>query len=210
VELKPEILKHYSFCSYVTKKRWISYWYQIMEIIAFNPRNVLVIGCGDGIVVDCLKKYGLSVDTFDLFADFNPTYLGSVTEIKSILGAKKYDCILCCQVLEHVPFKDFESIISQLKTLATKSLILSLPQKYSKIEFSLVLKDIKFPKILYAIPKKNRKLAPNGEHCWEIGVKGSSLKQVVTVLNKYFILSKQYAVPENPYHRFFILKNGGL
>ena len=42
-------LDHYSFSTYITKKRWTSYWHQLDEVYRLHPNSILEIGKGSGI-----------------------------------------------------------------------------------------------------------------------------------------------------------------
>ena len=204
---------HYDFSNYVNQDRWNSYYQQIFEASKCKGKNILYIGTGDGIVVDVLRKIGKNVKTLDFDKNLKPDYVGSVTEIKKILGKDKFDVILCCQVLEHIPYPEFENIIKQFSECTKEKLILSLPNNNRKISFA-----ISAPK-----PIKNRKklllfkhrFAKNwdinnqgyGEHYWEIDAKGCpTKKEIKNIIRKYFSKLNFYTLFENPYHMFFILE----
>ena len=86
---------HYSFSTYVSKRRWASYWNQIDEVIQLHIDNLLLIGKGDGIVGDVLKKEGIEVISFDIEPKVKPDFLGNVINIKSIFEDRTFDGILC-------------------------------------------------------------------------------------------------------------------
>lgn len=188
---------HYDFLRYVDIERWNSYWHQISEVLITNPKKVLVIGIGDGIVIDCLRKAGIDVKTLDMDSDVTPDYLGSVSNIADILN-EKFDTILCAQVLEHLPYEYFESIISQLKDCLEKALVLSLPFSHVKIRI--------FNKTIFLMPKFYKPVKFKGQHYWQIGNKGYSKSMIENVLRNYFKVEKSFHVPVYPYHLFYILK----
>ena len=148
--------KHYTFSSYVSKGRWASYYNQIEEALSIKGNNILVIGIGDGIVVDVLKKYK-SVTTFDFEKDLHPDILGSVEDFSKLV-TKDYDCIICCQVLEHLPFEKFESIVKNISSHTKEKFILSLPNRNLSINFRIYLPIIKQLKL--NIPISNQLRAP--------------------------------------------------
>lgn len=203
---------HYDFSKYVDEHRWNSYWNQINEALKVKGNKVLVIGAGDGIVVDVLRKFGKSVDTFDFDKALNPDIVGSVTEVDEIVK-NKYDVILCCQVLEHIPFDQFDDTVRRIKSVLTDGgkFILSLPN------YSLKWKmNVKLPKI----PELNKRAVSKkpfrkkwdikkdgfGEHYWEINAKGSEEKIVKNILKKYYTIEKRFLPSDNLYHIFYILK----
>ena len=203
---------HYDFLNYVKNDRWNSYYQQILETLNCDGENILYIGVGDNIVTDTLKKTGKNVRTLDFDKNLNPDYIGSVTEIKKILGKDKFDIIICCQVLEHIPFSKFESTIKQLAECTKKRLVLSLPNNNRKCSFSIsVPKLLGKHKKLFLIKRRFSKTwdinkQGNGEHYWEIDAKGCpSRKEIKNIVKKYFPSLKFYTLFDNPYHMFFIL-----
>lgn len=195
---------NYEFSKYVPKTRWSSFWHQISEIYKLGPESVLVIGVGDNIIENIIRSQIKIVHTFDIDPELKPDICGSIKDLSSCC-TQKYDSIICCQVLEHLPFSNFESCIKQISDTTNKYCILSLPQKYY-FSFHLVI-SILWKKKSFFISriKKNVKHTFDGQHYWEIGAKESSLKDVKNIVEKYFSIKREYTVQENPYHRFFIL-----
>ena len=205
---------HYNFPNYVNQDRWDSYYQQIFEASKCKGKNILYIGTGDGIVVDILRKIGKNVKTLDFDKNLKPDYVGSVTEIKKILGKDKFDVILCCQVLEHIPYSEFENIIKQLSECTQKRLIISLPNCYRKARFYI---DIKHTyKKLFLLKRHSKepwdlKKDGNGEHYWEIGGKGCpTQKDIIRILKKYIPRLNCYTLFDNPYHMFFVIDKESL
>jgi hypothetical protein len=202
-----QVLKeHYDFGCHVNLPRWNSYWHQIVETTMLNPENVLIIGMGDNIVGEILMRQGITVYTFDFDKTLHPDFVGNITEIDSILQGKHFDAVLCCQVLEHLPYDNFENILRKLK-LCADNVIISLP--HVCFQLKLALKYIFLLKLRYLLHyvfvfKKQYKF--NGEHYWEIGYKGYSKQKIRNSIQKYFMIKKEFLVPHNNYHLFFILK----
>lgn len=203
---------HYNFEKYVSIERWDSYYYQLLEALKCDGKDILYIGAGDNIVVNVLKNLGKNVTTFDFDKNVKPDICGSVTEIDKLLD-KKYDVIMCCQVLEHIPFDSFESIIEKLSICIKEELILSLPNHARWYKISS-----KLPKIFFKIKIKVKRLFQkewdinnqgNGEHYWEIDIKGKeySKNNVDKIISKYFDIKQSYVPYENTYHVFYILKS---
>ena len=173
--------------------------------------TILLVGVGDGIVSTTLRLMGYEVTTFDFDASLNPDIVGSVTEIAKIVD-QQYDCIICCQVLEHLPFDNFENVIKQFRKIAKKRVVLSLPCRRRRL---LVLKmevpKVKIrTKILMPIRFKHGfRFEVEGfhEHYWEIGInrKEYSRKNIRRILAKYFRVEREFNPVENLYHVFYIL-----
>lgn len=201
--------EHYNFLSYLNKARWNSYYHQIEEVLKSDSKSVLIIGKGDGIVPNILGEQVEEIKIFDIAEDLQPDYLGNILELSNIVD-KKFDSILCCQVLEHLPFDKFEQCISELSKVTNNQIVISLPQQ--NILFNIVFKIPKIHKIdinIY-IPKFYKNFVfekdGNGEHYWELNVKNYPVNKIRKILKKYFILKNEYTVKENLYHRFFILE----
>lgn len=201
--------EHYNFLSYLNKARWNSYYHQIEEVLKSNSKSILIIGKGDGIVPNILGKQVEEVKIFDIAEDLQPDYLGNILELSNIID-RKFDSILCCQVLEHLPFDKFEHCIFELSKVTNNQIVISLPQQ--NILFNIGFKIPKIPKIDISIyiPKfyKNFVFEKDGkrEHYWELNVRNYPVNKIREILKKYFILKSEYTIKENLYHRFFILE----
>ena len=66
--------------NYLYKGRWISYWYQIKEVISLKGHSILEIGPGNKIVSDTLKKMGLEIKTMDTDPDTNPDFINNILD----------------------------------------------------------------------------------------------------------------------------------
>lgn len=196
---------HYSFDEYVDWRRWHSYYYQIKEAIDSGCQDFLIIGVGDGIIPLILTQYGKNVDTFDYDKELNPTYCGNLKNIREIVN-KNYECIICCQVLEHLEYKFFEDVISQLEKICNNRLIISLPVKKTELSIYMDLPKSRFiKKIICVIPKFWIKDFPfDGQHFWEVGVGRYPKKRIRKDIEKYFTIKKEYHVPGYTYHWFII------
>lgn len=204
-ELQVDAKKHYQFGEYADFARWSSYWHQLDETFALKPETVLVIGIGDDIVCDVLRKHGLKVYTFDFDKSLNPDFVGNVTDIDQILSGKQFDVILCCQILEHLPYDMFESLLQKISTLSN-NVILSLPYAAIGYKFDFKLPIIKNVRFDIRIHQFYRKVELGGEHYWEIGLQGYPKKKIIRSIKKVFVVKKRYVALHNQYHLFFILE----
>lgn len=197
---------HYEFEKYTKIPRWISYWYQVKEVLALNPNTVLVIGPGDGVVVAALKQYIEKVHTLDIAEDLNPDFVGSVLDINATIK-EKYDVIVCCQVLEHLPLDQFETALKSIKE-SSKHLVLSLPYAHTNIfEFF-----IRLPKMIsfyfnLVLPKFYKKWTFDGEHYWEVGSKGACKKAIRNKVSTHLKIKNEYHVQFHKYHIFYICES---
>ena len=196
---------HYDFQRYTDLPRWTSYWHQLAETLALVPKTALIIGVGDNIVGKLPAAQGIQVYTFDFDKDLHPDYEGNVAHIDVLLGDKKFDVILCCQVLEHLPYDRFEDILRQLERHAGH-IIISLPYSAMKYKMELKRPVIKTVKLNIYIHKFFKRHKFDGEHYWEIGTRGHTKRSVLKSMRKFFTVEKWYVATYNSYHVFFIVK----
>ncbi|KKQ18184.1 MAG: Methyltransferase type 11 [Berkelbacteria bacterium GW2011_GWA1_36_9] len=196
---------HYYNLKYDTKERWMSYWYQVKEVLSFEPQTVLEIGVGNMTVSDYLKKLGIKITTCDFDKNLKPDVVASVLSLP--FKKNSFDVVLCAEVLEHLPFDCFNKALLEIRRVCKKSTILTLPH-FSITHLYLGIKAVPF------IPKKEFMLKVDfpikhkflGEHYWEIGKSGYSLRKIENKIKKSgFKIKKSYYPKENPFHHFFIL-----
>lgn len=199
---------HYNFIQYVTEERWCSYYNQMKEIISSGAESVLLIGVGDGLIPYIMSKVNpaIKIVTYDFDKRLNPDICGDVRKLS--LQVDKFDAIVCCQVLEHLPFDEFEGVLSQIGMSMNKGgkLILSLPDSGSTIRFWFRCPYIKEHNFLYKVPQMRKtEYQFDGEHYWEInGARIYTAGKIRKIIKKKFKIEREYLVNHNPYHRFYI------
>lgn len=166
----------YSFgeLKYCNRKRWDYYYEQLIHSLNNTHKSYLIIGPGDGIIPKLIEHLNnkSTVKTFDIKE--GSTYTGNLIDIDKIVN-EKFDCILCCNVLEHIEFEYFIKIIKYLEKISNK-LIISIPEfnnkicKYHKWEINNSnktnienIKNIINPDITYKI-YNNHFFIKNGEN----------------------------------------------
>lgn len=198
-------INHYKK-GYDNKGRFISYWHQLSEAVRLGQKTFLEIGIGTSVVSNYLRNYGLQVITVDIDRKLKPDIMASILQLP--FKDRSVDVVMCFQVLEHIVFESVSSALKQLHRVSNKYVLISLPDrtKYFRLDiniYPIIAKRICFT-IPYFIPSKH---VFDGEHYWEIGKKGFSLKKVKRLFTmNYFKILKEYRVPEKPLHRIFILE----
>lgn len=196
-------MKKYNFGKYDTESRWMSYWHQINQVLKLNPKNVLEIGAGNKTVSDYLKNAGIQVSVLDSDKELKPDIVASV--LRMPFTDNSFDLVLCCEVLEHLPFEKFEKCLKEIKRVSRKDIIISLPHFGPQIRFCSKIPLFKEVKFALKIPFA-KKHQFNGEHFWEIGKKGYSLAEVKKTISRYFNIKRDFVPFEHQYHHFFILE----
>jgi hypothetical protein len=200
--------KIYYTDGYFSHAQFTSFSEQMRLVHSLNRKVILEIGIGNGIVADFLRKAGLNVTTFDINPNLSPDVVGSVTDLIDIFQHKKFDLILCAEVLEHMPFEHFEEAIDNIAGTTNEYAILTLP-RCQKVIFDIQF-NIKVPKLPYiekglflSIPNSN--IPP--EHHWELdSSKETKLKEIDTILKKHFTILDSSRFRFRSYHHYFILK----
>jgi predicted SAM-dependent methyltransferase len=203
---------HYEFNKYCDKKRWVSIWHQLNEVISLRPTSVLELGPGPGLFKKLAKHIGIMVETVDIDPELKPDFLASVLELP--FDDNSCDCVCAFQMLEHLPYGESIQTFNEMVRVAKRNVIISLPD--SKLHLILSIDpymlstkiDLKQKTFHIPIPRlKKVKKEPTGEHFWEINKKGINLKDIINDFsNEKACLIKTYRVDENPRHRFFIFK----
>lgn len=203
-------LEHYYRPSYDSKERFISYWYQINEIIKFKPESILEIGIGNKFVSNYLKDRGFKITTLDIDKRLNPDVVSSILSIP--FSSESFDVVACYEVLEHLPYHNFNKALTEMHRVCINYTILSLPDVNRIYRLDIQIPRIGEIKKLIPLPRV-KKLVPkfNGQHHWEIGLRDYSLEKILLEIQKIgFEIKKTYRIFEFPYHRFFILTKGKL
>jgi len=202
--------EHYFNSGYDDIFRFLSYQHQIELVRELGPKTVLEIGVGNGTFANYLKQAGVKVTTCDIDKKLNPDVVGDVLNLP--FGSKTFDVIVAFEVLEHLPFEKFEKALSELNRVSRKNSVISLPYPCIPftlaIKFPLINKLIKnpIPSTSLRIPKFWQSNRFDGEHYWELGKKGSSLREIRSILKKQFKITKENHPLMNPYHEFFVLE----
>ena len=194
---------HYAGLRYDTKRRWISYWHQIDEVLAIQPSTVLVVGVGNALVPEYLRHLGLEVVTLDLAEHLGPDLIGDVRSIP--LTEDAFELALCCQVLEHVPFADVPRAVAELARVASARVVISVPRHGRAWEFALRIPPFARVACRGVLPSRHG-FAFDGEHHWELGTRTTPRSAFVEVLEEHLVVERSFLVPEHVYHEFFVCR----
>lgn len=202
--MKQKDKKHYILHNYSNPGRFVSYFYQLDIVLNLNPKSILEIGVGDKIFGEYIKNNtGIEYKSLDIADDLNPDFLGSVLDIP--VNGDQFDVVCAFEVLEHLPYEQFETALNELKRVSKKYVLISLPHFGPPIKFSI--KVPLFPEFKFSIKVPfYREHRFNGEHYWEIGKKGYPLARIKSILSKNFKVISDFVPFENQYHHFFILE----
>lgn len=200
---------HYTTTDYCLPGRFAAYAYQIKEILDSGAKKVLEIGPGNGVVTYTLRKAGIHVDTLDHDPALKPDYVASVLDLP--FAQNSYDAVICCQVLEHLPWENFRNAIQGMFVVARNTIVISLPHASRRFYIEFKLPMIKKRIWSIEIPINPMKKTPmplkplNGEHYWEIG-RGKSERDLLSIFEELGLrVDNSYRVTEYWYHHMFCL-----
>jgi ubiquinone/menaquinone biosynthesis C-methylase UbiE len=194
----------YTFDRYTGLDRWSSYHYQLREILALAPASMLEIGVGDGVVRNYIKtQTPIAYTALDVADDLHADTIGDVRALP--FGDKSVDIACAFEVLEHLPFEDFEKALAELARVARTHVVLSLPHFGPAIKCLIKIPFVPEMRTAFKIPfAKTHHF--NGQHYWEIGKREYSVHRIRAALEKYYTIEKEFIPFENQYHHFFVLR----
>lgn len=185
--------------------RLSSYRMQLVAALEVRPVNALIIGRGDGLVPELLRASGVAADTLDIQPHLKPDICASVLQMP--FTDASFDVVLCCQVLEHLPFERFGDAIAEIARVARKRIVISLPdqRRHLALEFRFGRRSwrlgVSLPRSRQPIPQWRR---DRMGHYWEIGFEPVGFADVANSLLAAGLNYKSQRNPDYPWHTFFI------
>ena len=205
---------------YYSEKRITHQWFQV-HLLKDLPdvRTVLEVGPGLGLVSAMLHNAGFSVTTLDQLPPqyAHPEIQVLQAELTGIEAAKLggFDCILCCETLEHLYWHDVDAILGKFRDSGVPWLIISVPYQGFQADIRAYvnrhtarqmfsLKSLKFLKTF----KFDAGADPYG-HKWEVGYRGHGLGALEAKLTGagLKIHRREFTSPTRSV--FFVLQNPG-
>ena len=197
--------EHYFQPSYLHGERWASYWHQVESVRRLPGNSILEVGVGNGIVRDALVKIGYVVQTLDLDASLDPDHIGSVTAIP--LPDASCEIVVAAEILEHIAWPDVPTALAEIHRVARNGAMISLPNAGYTFALEWKLPLIPRQRWSWRLPRFWEPHRFDGEHYWEIGKRGYSLRTVREALQHAgFRLVAAEHWPDDPGHNYFLLE----
>jgi hypothetical protein len=177
---------------------FINSYYQLRDLKRFNNvKSVVIIGVGKGLDPIIFKWAGYKVVTYDINADLNPDYVGSVDEM-DIFNDCEFDLAIVSHVVEHLPLEKLDQCLKEISRIS-KNAIIYLPVNgiYLQFRFNTNFRNINFSKIFtvsrfWIKPDNTKPKFMSGQHYWEVGIKDVNKKFIVEKLSRYFRIIDSY------------------
>lgn len=180
---------------------------QIVAVSKFGAKSLLEIGVGNGMLSSHFRRKGLAVTTVDINANLQPDIVGSVLELASLLPGETFEAIVCCEVLEHIPFAHIPEVLDQLADCCARRALISLPVAV-KSGLNFVVRGQLLGKRFHWAPTiTRRKKTISDAHHWEINhAPQTAYAKVAGLLEKRFRIIENVRSDYCPYQQFFILE----
>lgn len=195
---------HYACGGYGFEGRFVSYYWQLHEVLSRTPASVLEVGVGDRVFGNFIKdNTNIAYTSVDIAEDLHPDKLGSITEIP--IGDKSVDIAVAFEVLEHIPFAEFDRAVGELVRVSRQFVVISIPHFGPMLSFSLKVPFLPRLRLAYKIPYPKPHTF-NGQHYWEVGKKGYPLSLIRQKLRQHGQIVTDYVSFNSEYHHFFVLQ----
>jgi hypothetical protein len=149
-----------------SKEHWEFYWYQqkLMEGLV-EPRadRILELGTGTGFAANYCRSKGVDVTTLDIDEEKRPDIVANVVTYDF---DQRFDHLMAFEILEHIPYEQFELTMRKIPKFVRKFAFISLPRN-ERVALGLQLKLPKFRQLAYEWRILNRKIACEAHH-WEL------------------------------------------
>jgi len=112
-----------------------------IAILPSDTKTLADIGCGNGVFAKMLQQQRPDIDT--LSVDRSETalkYVKTKSKVGDIVALpledKTFDCVTCFEVLEHIPYPVYDTVLNELTRISKKYVIISVPYQ-EKTEYNV-------------------------------------------------------------------------
>lgn len=134
---------------YDDSKKWGKEYHRIdikraklaANAIPKDTKKILDLGSGDGLVLNILRDSGHDSVAFDIsynalkYIKNDKLVQGTASDLP--FSSNSFDCVIACEVLEHIPNDLFDSVLKEISRVSKKYIIITVPYKEKlKINFS--------------------------------------------------------------------------
>jgi Methyltransferase domain len=176
--------------------------------------KVLIIGPGIGLDALILRWRGYSVTTFDIDETFGPDVLGSCHDMPMFADGQ-FDAVIASHVLEHLPVPYLDRALKELARVAGYAIIyLPVAGKHAQLRLkpSILGRNLDFVIDLFKFwetPSGVDLKYTVGQHYWEVGYRGFTIKLLKARLSNYFSIVYAYRNMDWIPSMNFVLKSHG-
>lgn len=195
---------HYDFERYAFEGRFVSYYSQLKEVLSLKPSSVLEVGIGSRVFGSFIKNNtSIQYTSVDVDEELHPDVVGSV--LKLPFADASFDVVCAFEVLEHLPFEQFDHALAELCRVARSHIVISVPHFGPMFSFSLKVPFLPHLRVAVKVPFPVKHIF-NGQHYWELGKRGYPVTLIRRKLSEHGVLVRDFVPFGSPYHHFFVLK----
>lgn len=192
---------------------FVNTYYQYRDLNSLqNVRRVLIVGPGQGLDLCVLKWRKFDVTTFDIDKTFCPDHLGSVHDL-SVFKIQQFDAVIVSHVLEHLPVTYLDQAVAELARVARYALIyLPVAGRHGSLRFRPGLLGVSWSIVWdffnpYHRPDGLQPRYREGQHFWEVGMRGFRVRDLRTRFQSSFEIVSEYRNYDWIYSYNFILRS---
>ena len=192
---------------------FVNSYYQFRDISRLvKSGRILVVGPGQGLDTAVLKWRGYEVTTFDIDNTFRPDVLGSIHDLSNFAD-QSFDFITASHVLEHLPIRYLDDCLKEMSRVSKYALIyLPVNGRHLQIRVKPGLRgwhwSLGFDLInLMRRPSGEQLEFMSGQHYWELGLRGFTMRRTLQRLSKRFTVVDAYRNVDWTPSMNFVLKS---
>jgi len=195
----PMPIDHKQWLSQLDLSNFVNTYYQYRDIqrVGFDCKTILIIGPGQGFEKLVLEWKGYRITTFDIDDTFKADVTGSVHDL-SMFKDGSYDVVIASHVLEHLAEPYLDSCLREISRVGRSALIyLPVHGRHMQVRLIPGFKglDLSWVLDIYNYFEKPDGVTPKymeGQHYWEVGMRGYRVKDLKRRLGKYFQILRCY------------------
>lgn len=177
---------------------FVNAYYQLRDLERCSRSGkVLLVGTGNGLDAQILRWRGYDVTTFDIDPAFGPDLMGSVHDL-SVFEDRRFDAVIASHVLEHLPVAFLDASLAELARVAGHCIVyLPVAGRHFQSRFKMDIKGIDLSFVLdlfnyFHKPDGVTARYCQGQHYWELGMRGFSVRALNRRLDAHFRIVDRY------------------
>ncbi|MBN1816605.1 MAG: class I SAM-dependent methyltransferase [Sedimentisphaerales bacterium] len=210
---KPDVMPvdRAKWAGQVYLSNFVNSYYQYRDLQRWpQVRSVLIVGPGQGLSEQILRWKGYRITTLDIDAEFSPDVVGSVHEM-TMFTDRQFDAVIASHVLEHLAEPYLNPSLREIARVGNHAIIsLPIAGRHFQIRCKADIKGLDRSVIvdLFNVFHRPDGVTPRysqGQHFWEVGMRGFRKKDLLRRISCFFEIVKVYRNPDwNPSMTFLL------